>query len=417
MHDLPSQQPNTAGHELSLLHLFIIFFQLGCTAFGGPAAHLVIFYQYFVQHKKWLSEQQYAYLLSLAQVLPGPSSSQLGISIGYTLKGYWGGAAAWLGFTLPSVLLMTLTAVLGIQVFDALDPAFFHVIQLLVLSVAAWAFWQMMQSFCQNIGHYALMLAAALFVYIVQLPINQILVIVLAALCGLFFSKKPALDQEKNTQYKSPENPAALQKSNHTRWAFIWLILFALPFLYFALFDTESSPLLYAVESFYRTSSLVFGGGHIILPFLHQDFVSNGMLSGASFNAGYAFAQLMPGPLFSFASYIGALLPMTPSLTLNAAISAIAIFLPSFLLLYGLLPYWAKLMQSQLLFKAVSTINAAVTGLLLCLIVQMGEKYIVQWLDWLFTAAVILLLKSKLPVWLSLIASGAAYYSLLHALN
>ena len=396
---------------LSNFSLFKIFLKLGCTAFGGPAAHLVFFYRRFVQQLGYLDEQQYSHLLALAQILPGPTSSQMGIAIGYQLKGYRGALLAWLGFTLPSALLMTLAAMLGLQFSAYFSADFFHVIQLIVFSVVAWAFWQMLRSFCKDQWQYVFMLVSGLFVYLVPISINQVLVILFGALAGLVYLH---YFPQKNTLKPVTSISITAKKS----FAYLWLILFALPFVLVP-------PLQYFfpniwLDSFtglYRTASLVFGGGHIILPFLQQDFVESGLVSQQHFDLGYAIAQLMPGPLFSFASYLGALLPLSSSAALNAAFATVVIFLPSFFLIFGALPYWSRLMQFPRLFQALAGINAAVVGLLLCLVVQMGEKYIRSGLDIVFIIAVIALLKSKVPVWLTLISSFFSYYGILWLLD
>ena len=396
---------------LSNFSLFKIFLKLGCTAFGGPAAHLVFFYRRFVQQLGYLDEQQYSHLLALAQILPGPTSSQMGIAIGYQLKGYRGALLAWLGFTLPSALLMALAAMLGLQFSAYFSADFFHVIQLIVFSVVAWAFWQMLRSFCKDQWQYVLMLLSGLFVYLVPISINQVLVILFGALAGLIYLH---YFPQKSTLKPVTSISITAKKS----FAYLWLILFALPFVLVP-------PLQYFfpniwLDSFtglYRTASLVFGGGHIILPFLQQDFVESGLVSQQHFDLGYAIAQLMPGPLFSFASYLGALLPLSSSAALNAAFATVVIFLPSFFLIFGALPYWSRLMQFPRLFQALAGINAAVVGLLLCLVVQMGEKYIRSGLDIVFIIAVIALLKSKVPVWLTLISSFFSYYGILWLLD
>ena len=391
--------------------IFLNFLKLGCLAFGGPAAHLVFFHQTFVKQLNWLDDQQYAQLVALAQILPGPTSSQVGLAIGYMKKGYWGAVLAWLGFTLPSALLMTMVALLGEQFFPLLSSAFFHSIQLIVLAVVTWAFWQMLRSFCSQIWQYILMLCSTLFIYTVSLPMNQIIVIFIAALLGIFFAQKISPTEENKVENSSLTDAISSTKKSH---AYLWLILFILPFFIFPVMNwLHSSMFTQSVESFYRTASLVFGGGHIILPFLHQDFVATGLLSAEKFDLGYAFAQLMPGPLFSFASYIGALTPLTPFPVLNACIATLTIFTPSFLLIFGTLPYWSWLMNQTYIRHAVVGINAAVVGLLLCMVIQMAQHYIVQLTDLLFVAVVIGLLKTKLPVWLSLIGSCIGYQLIL----
>jgi chromate transporter len=240
---------------------------------------------------------------------------------------------------------------------------------------------------------------------------NQIIVIFIAALLGIFFAQKISPTEENKVENSSLTDAISSTKRSY---AYLWLVLFILPFFIFPVMNwLHSSMFTQSVESFYRTASLVFGGGHIILPFLHQDFVTTGLLSAEKFDLGYAFAQLMPGPLFSFASYIGALTPLTPFPVLNACIATLAIFTPSFLLIFGTLPYWSWLMNQTYIRHAVVGINAAVVGLLLCMVIQMAQHYIVQLTDLLFVVVVIGLLKTKLPVWLCLIGSCIGYQLIL----
>ena len=398
------------------LVIFLTFLRLGCIAFGGPAAHLVLFFQYFVKQEKWITEHEYAHLLALAQVLPGPTSSQLGMAIGFQLNRYQGACFAWLGFTLPSALLMCAAATLSIKLSNQLSTLFFHVIQLIVLAVVAWAFWQMMRSFCKTKFQYLVMLLAAFFIYFFHFSLNQVLVILCAAIIGLVLSSNQLHSQKPNIAETVPPKHDNFSQNAHenTHTSWLWLLAFISPFFVLPFFDIQHSNILaFSLESFYRTASLVFGGGHIILPFLHQDFVSTGLISNENFDLGYALAQLMPGPLFSFAAYLGTLLPMTDAPILNAALATVAIFLPSFLLLFGLLPFWNKLMKYPMLFGTLKIINAAVVGLLLCLLFQMSQKYIIQWTDCIFVAVIIALLRSKLPVWFSLISSFIGYYAFL----
>lgn len=405
------------GHQLnthSYSKIFLIFFQLGCVAFGGPAAHLVFFHKTFVQQLKWLDEQQYAQLLALAQILPGPTSSQIGLAIGYVSRGYLGAVCAWLGFTLPSAIIMTVVAVLGVQLFPYLTSQFFHVIQLIVLAIVTWAFWQMLRSLCRQLWQYILMSFTALFLYFVPLALNQILVIVIAGLVGVVVAKYFKIEEQFTTQKISQKLLVPVRKKH----AYIWLILFFIPFLVFPLLQNmHPSVLIKSFVSFYHTASFVFGGGHIILPLLHQDFVMTGLMSNEKFDLGYAFAQLMPGPLFSFASYIGALLPMTHSVILNAIIATVVIFTPSFLLIFGVLPYWSWVVKQKKIYQAIAGVNAAVVGILLCLLIQMTQKYVIQWMDILFILCVIGLLRTNMPVWLTLIGTSGMYYAVLNLLS
>lgn len=387
---------------LGLSDIFLHFLKLGCVSFGGPAAHLVFFHRHFVQQLRWLSDAEYAQLLALAQLIPGPTSSQVGIAIGYHLKGYSGACCAWFGFSLPSALLMALFAIVGQQYFSSLSPSTLHSIQLIVLAVVIWAFWQMLQNFCQSVWQYALMLLSAVFLYLIPWVWNQIMVILVAALVGIYFASVSTSVTNHSTQKVQAQS----------KYTYLWLFAFALPFIFFAVLHPSSSLFWQSLFSFYQAASLVFGGGHIILPLLHQDFVSTHVLSATQFDMGYAFAQLMPGPLFSFVSYLGALLPITPYIWLNVFLATIAIFLPSFLLIFGTLPYWSWLMQQSALQKAVVGINAAVVSLLLCLIIEMGQSYFKHWTDLGFLLMVIMLLRSKFPVWFTLLFSFVLYQCL-----
>lgn len=390
--------------QLSYGQIFWLFLQLGCIAFGGPAAHLVLFYQRLVKDLGYISEQQYSEVLALAQILPGPTSSQVGIGLGYRLKGYGGAVCAWLGFTLPSMLIMTLAAIIGVKISPYLSGEFFHVIQLLVFAVVIWAFWQMLRSFCQRGWQYIIMLIATGLLYFLPHSVSQIIMIVMGAMAGMYYASNGPNSPVIQTSLPPKQQSVAR----------LFLLLFGLPFVVVTLLQ-HVNPNIW-LESFmalYRTASLVFGGGHIILPLLQQEFVATGVLAQSQFDLGYALAQLMPGPLFSFASYLGALLPLTSSALLNAVFATVVIFLPSFLLMFGLLPFWSKLMQKPRLFAALVGINAAVVGLLLYLVLEMGQKYLSSMWDGIFVLVVIGLLRSKLPIWLSLIGSFATYYAVL----
>ena len=394
---------NTA--KLTNYHIFITFLKLGCIGFGGPAAHLVLFHNILIKKMRWLDEAQYYQILALAQILPGPTSSQVGISIGYLKNGYLGAFCAWLGFTLPSALLMASSALFGQYIFNTLNNIFFHIIQLIVLSVVIWAFWQMLTTLCHQFWQYILMIFSAVFIYTVPMAMNQFIVIFIAALVGGFLAKE---QQQKEIFLKDSEAKLTAIKNSK---AYIWLFIFIVPFFCLPLFNYFSpSVLIQSIEGFYQSASLVFGGGHVILPLLHQEFVSTGLISNDKFDLGYALVQFVPGPLFSFSSYLGALLPLTSSVTLNIIIASFIIFVPSFFLVFGTLPYWSWLMRQKIIYKSLQGINAAVVGLLLCLIYQMSEKYIIQSTDIIFVIILIFLLKMKFPVWLVLLSTFFTYY-------
>lgn len=390
--------------------IFWKFFQLGCYSFGGPAAHLVFFHQRFVQQLRWIDEQHYAQYLALAQILPGPTSSQLGIAIGYAKGRYLGACCAWLGFTLPSALLMTVVALVGGHYFEYIPEHVFHVIHLIVLAVVLWAFWQMMRSFCQQLWQYAVMVAATVFLYFSSFATAHMILIVAAAVIGLALAKIGFI-QPSIQPVKTLPNPCKTQKTTSA----VWLVLFGLPFMLLpALYYFDQNHAWLMLFDLYQTASLVFGGGHVILPLMHQDFVANGLLNAAQFDLGYAITQLMPGPLFSFASYIGALLPITPSATLSAILATIMIFLPSFLLMFAALPYWSLWVNQPRIASAVSAINAAVVGLLLCLLLELSQTAIRQLSDVIFVAVVVALLRTKLPIWLTLLGSYWVYSAVMY---
>src|SRR5574344_163134 len=290
------------------------------------------------------------------------------MAIGFQLNRYQGACFAWLGFTLPSALLMCAAAILSLKLSDQLSTLFFHVIQLIVLAVVAWAFWQMMRSFCKTVWQYALMFASALFIYLMPLSFNQVLVILIAACFGLWMAKRaaPTAAQSSTNTTATDTHFTAAHLLKHRQYAVFWAVLFVAPFIVLSGLNWLQPQLLYAANlSFYQAASLVFGGGHVILPLLHQDFVSTGLVSTEQFDLGYAMAQLVPGPLFSFATYLGSLIPMTDMMWLNAVLATLAIFLPSFFLVFATLPYWSWLMQQAYIRHAVTGINAAVVGLLL----------------------------------------------------
>lgn len=398
--------------------IFLCFLQLGCVAFGGPAAHLVFFHQKFVHQLKWLTEAKYSQIVALSQIIPGPTSSQVGIAIGYVKNGYLGSICAWLGFTLPSLILMFSVAVIGQQYFDLLSSQFFHVIHLIVLAVVIWAFWQMLQSFCNEVWQYLLMLFSTLFIYTYAFAYTQLFVILFAAMVGILFTgsikikKEDILISKIKSKITTPPSSTFHALTDKHRKAYLWILLFLLPFLILPFF-ANSNTLILNIKGFYYSASMVFGGGHIILPLLHQDFVSTGIVTHQQFDLGYAFAQFMPGPLFSFASYLGTLIHFTDLPFLNAIFATLIIFLPSFLLIWGTLPYWSWLMHQQKIRQAVTGINAAVIGLLLCLVIQMTEKNILNIHDLLFVGIVVVLLRSHIPTVLVLLVSGVTYYSFL----
>ena len=395
--------------SISALHIFWVFLRLGCTSFGGPAAHLVFFHQQFIIKNQWLTEAEYARILALAQLLPGPTSSQVGIGIGYLKKGYSGAFAAWLGFSLPSVMIMSLAAIAGQHYVELLSTQSFHILELIVLAVICHAFWQMFKSFCSAKWQKLLMLFIAVLTLYLPLSGGHILLLIMAGLFGYFFEFHAKRTKcETALALNSPMTRQQIQTS------VFWLSLFVLPWVIFAAMPSDMFPAWHNAFQFYQSASMVFGGGHVVLPLMYQDFVLSQQISAENFNAGYALAQLMPGPLFSLASYVGAFLEISPWPWLNACIATVAIFLPSFLLMFAALPCWTWLMQQQTLRAAVSGMNAAVVGLLFAMILQMGHSYLLKATDLVFVLILLCLFRTKLPIWLILIGGFIGYSTLMH---
>ena len=331
--------------------VFLQFLWLGCISFGGPAAHIGYFQRTFVQRLGWLSQAEYAQLLALCQLLPGPASSQLGFAIGRHRAGLGGALAAFIGFTLPSFLLLLAAAIglgqLGNNLW--LDAAL-HGLKLLALVVVADAVLTMSRQFCKTVLQQGVMVATAAALWWQPGLLTQLAMLLGAALlCA------------QREEASAPSAPPGARRSPH--WP--TLMLFALLFVGLPLL--VQGPTSQLVADFYRAGSLVFGGGHVVLPLL-QESVGHS-LSQQQFLTGYGLAQLVPGPMFTLASYLGAqLLPAAP--LAGALLATLALFLPGFLLLWALGPCWQSWLAHPRLAGAVAGINAAVVGLLLAALYQ-----------------------------------------------
>lgn len=346
----------------SLLRVFALFLRLGLTSFGGPVAHLGYFREAFVVRRGWLDERQFADLVALCQFLPGPASSQVGIALGASQRGPAGGVAAWLGFTLPSAVVMLLVAggygVLG----DALPAGLLQGLKIVAVAVVAQAVRGMAQRLTPDRPRATLALLAAMGVVVWPGPGAQVAMIVLGGVAGRLLL--PGSDEAV---------PASSAWAGiGRRRAAVLLGLFALllaglPVAAAAL----PAPALSLVDRFYRTGSLVFGGGHVVLPLLQAEVMAPGWVGRDAFLVGYGAAQALPGPLFTFSAYLGALIGRDVAgagptgALLFGGLGLGAIFLPSFLLLYGVLPFWEALRQRAGVRDAMRGVNAAVVGLLL----------------------------------------------------
>ena len=385
---------------VKLLEIFWIFLKLGCTSFGGPAAHLVFFKQTFAKQRQWLTETQYDQLLALTQLLPGPSSSQMGIAIGYLRQNYWGAVVAWLGFSLPSVVLMSIFAFIIQQHDQIFSSAFFSTIQSLLLAIIIFAFWQMLKNYCKTKTQFGMMCLSTILLCTFAVSWLQFAIILATSLfaISMTYIQKSRL----NLQNLVLENNTLNEFKISHRYSYVWLIILIVLFLILWLFNALSNSIfLQSIFSFYKTGSLVFGGGHVVLPMLQQDFVNTGLMNAQHFELGYTLTQLMPGPLFTFASYIGAFLPISDSVILNIIIATIAIFLPSFFLIFATLPYWSKLLKNLYIQNIVSYINAVVVGFILSIIIPMSQRTMGNMIDIITTFLMLLSLYFRVSIFLS----------------
>lgn len=380
--------------------VFFIFLRLGLTSFGGPAAHLACFRDEFVTRRKWLPERGYADLVALCQFLPGPASSQVGMALGLSRAGYAGALAAWAGFTLPSAIALILFA-LGIAGHDgAIAPETLHGLKVVAVAVVAQAVWGMARNLCADALRASLMAIAACVVLLAPSAASQIAVIAAAGVAGGWLFD-PARD--------APHEPLPIPVGH--RGAVVWLSLFlillvALP----TLSRWFPGQTLDMVDAFYRAGSLVFGGGHVVLPLLQAEVVPSGMVDNDLFLAGYAAAQAVPGPLLSFAAFLGAAANVPPSGWMGGLVALLAIFAPSFLLVAGALPHWERLRRHSGMQAALAGINAAVVGLLLAALYQPVWTSAIHRPHDIALAlmAFIALMFWKWPPWLVVAASGAA---------
>ncbi|UVM58280.1 chromate efflux transporter [Pseudomonas sp. B21-012] len=378
--------------------VFLIFLRLGLTSFGGPVAHLGFFRQEFVSRRRWLSERSYADLVTLCQFLPGPASSQVGIALGLSRAGYAGALAAWLGFTLPSALALTLLA-LGLGGYaEAVPAGILHGLKVVAVAIVAQAVWGMARTLCADAPRIVLMLASAGLVLLLPGAGAQVAVMVAAAGAGLMLLKPGS------SVVHEPLPIGVSQRAGGWWWLLFFALLLGLPLLA----GLWPDPTLSMIDAFYRTGALVFGGGHVMLPLLQAEVVPTGWVGNETFVAGYGAAQAVPGPLFTFAAFLGASMHGPQSGWLGAVLCLLAIFTPAFLLVFAALPFWERLRRHPRLQAAMLGVNAAVVGLLLAALYQpLWTSAIGQPLDVvLVLLALVALMAFKLPPWLVVIACG-----------
>jgi chromate transporter len=380
--------------------VFLIFLRLGLTSFGGPIAHVGYFREAFVTQRRWLTERSYADLVALCQFLPGPASSQIGMALGLSRAGYRGALAAWAGFTLPSAIALILFA-LGISRYgDAVSPGALHGLKVVAVAVVAQAVWGMARNLCTDVPRVSIMALSACIVLWVPSAWGQVGTIAAAGTAGLLLFKPRQIAEHDPL-------PITVSRRAGVAWlSLFFALLIGLP----VLAQLLPSQAVAMVDAFYRAGSLVFGGGHVVLPLLQAEVVPPGWVSHEAFLAGYGAAQAVPGPLFTFASFLGVSMSASPSGWIGGMICLLAIFAPSFLLVVGALPFWEQMRRNVRTQAALAGVNAAVVGLLLAALYQpVWTSAILKPQDFgLALVAVVALMFWKLPPWLVVVGCGAA---------
>jgi chromate transporter len=382
----------------SFFEVWGVFSRLGVTSFGGPIAHLGYFRAEIVEKRKWLDDQTYADLVALCQFLPGPASSQVGISIGIARAGLWGGLAAWLGFTLPSAIALILFA-LGVNFLGTnADLNWLQGLKIVAVAVVAQAVWGMANNLCPDRPRITMAIVAAIFALSFPSGLGQLGIILIAGIIGWLLLKS-------DVKVSTPPLKLAIPRSLAVSCL---VIFFALLIFLPLLRQFTPNQTLAMFDSYYRSGSLVFGGGHVVLPLLEAEVVPPGWVTENQFIAGYGAAQAVPGPLFTFSAYLGAVQTPDPNNWLGGVIALVAIFLPSFLLVIGGLPFWNDLRANQNFQAALKGINAGVVGILLAALYDpVWTSAIKKPSDFaLALAAFGLLMFWKLPPWLVVLLSG-----------
>ena len=349
--DTAAAQSSRRGSALEVLRVFL---RLGATCFGGPIAHIGYFRQEFVVRRKWIDEHAYADLVGLCQFLPGPASSQVGFSIGLMRAGYRGALAAWVGFTLPSAIALVLFAYGAGALSGPAGVGLLHGLKLAAVAIVAQAVWGMARTLCPDRERASLAVVAALIILISTSSVAQIGAILLGGIAGFRLCRNAP---------PTPSGHIAMPVSRTVGIVALTLFFVLLAGLPVLRASTASSGIA-LFEPFYRSGALVFGGGHVVLPLLREAFVAPGWASDDAFLAGYGAAQAVPGPLFTFAAYLGAIVNSGPHGVAGAALGLIGIFLPGILILLGTLPFWDAFRKRTGAQAMMRGVNAAVVGLL-----------------------------------------------------
>lgn len=378
----------------ALFEILMVSTKLGLTSFGGPVAHLGYFHDEYIRRRKWMDERSYADLVALCQFLPGPASSQVGIGIGVMRAGVLGGIVSFLGFTLPSVIALMILA-LFVQGLDLSDAGWIHGLKIVAAVVVAHAILGMAQKLTPDLKRKAVALLALVVTLLWQTTFTQVGVILLSAVIGFLIFRHQEDESEGRTAFPISRGLGIV----------CIVLFFGLLLLLPLLSEITSSRWITMFDRFYRSGALVFGGGHVVLPLLEREFVPAGWLSEEAFLAGYGAAQAVPGPLFTFAAYLGAVM----NGWVGGLIATFAIFLPAFLLILGTLPFWDNLRRNPKVRGALMGVNAAVVGILISAFYQpIWTSSILAPIDFALAAVLFsMLVYWKLPPWM-IVLTGAA---------
>ncbi|TGG94279.1 chromate efflux transporter [Natronospirillum operosum] len=377
--------------------VFGAFLLLGLTSFGGPIAHLGYFRTEFVERRRWLTEKAYADLVALCQFLPGPASSQVGFALGLMRAGPLGAAAAWLAFTLPSALLLVLFALGASALGDPISQGIIHGLKVAAVAIVAHAVWGMAKNLCPDRQRAGIALAGVFTVVLVSGPLGQVAAIVVGALAGMVLCRTQAETGEQNPLTM----PVSVRAGNLAGVVFVALLA-GLPLLVWL----NPTATLQVMDAFYRAGALVFGGGHVVLPLLEAEVVQSGWVTADEFLAGYGAAQAVPGPLFTFAAYLGTVMTPLGGGLLGATLALVMIFLPGLLLLIAVLPHWERFRSWSSARALMSGANAAVVGILGAALYQpVWTSAVVGPLEFALALTGFLMLTVwKLPAWAAVLA-------------
>lgn len=384
----------------SFLEVLAVFTKLGLTSFGGPVAHLGYFRAELIERRKWMDDQSYADLVALCQFLPGPASSQTGIGLGIARAGISGGFAAWLGFTLPSAFALIAFAFGISAIGDVSDAGWLQGLKIVAVAVVAHALWGMATKLTPDRLRVTIAVLAAVVALVWPTSLAQVLIIFVGGVIGWLLLPKEPLNPRKEQFFQIEREFGAVLL------AVFFALLIGLPILR----DATGNFSVAVFDSFYRAGSLVFGGGHVVLPLLQAEVVPPGWVNDETFTAGYGATQAVPGPLFTFSAFLGAV--MQPGLAglWTGLVALVAVFMPSFLLLLGVLPFWDRLRAMSPVQEALRGVNAAVVGILI------AALYNPVWTSAVFTAtdfalalgAFLVLSFWKWPAWLVVIITALA---------